>query len=273
MEYKRILTVQDVSCVGKCSMSIALPILTACGHEVCILPTAVLSTHTGFPSRPCVQHMDAFLLGVFDHWTREGVQFDLILTGYLGSVQAVDSVLKICDQMLAPGGELIVDPAMADHGKLYSGLDAAYAEAIKRLCAEADIIIPNITEAAMMTGMTYREELDEAYVQTLLEKLGGKDVVLTGASFEAGKTGAAIRSRGEVSYYFHDRIGRNFHGTGDIFASAFTGAYMQDKTLQQAVRIAADYTCKCIQKTVENPAHWYGVKFETALPDLIEMLK
>ena len=125
MEYKRILTVQDVSCVGKCSMSIALPILTACGHEVCILPTAVLSTHTGCPSRPCVQHMDAFLLGVFDHWTREGVQFDLILTGYLGSVQAVDSVLKICDQMLAPGGELIVDPAMADHGKLYSGLDAA----------------------------------------------------------------------------------------------------------------------------------------------------
>ena len=273
MAYRRILTIQDISCVGQCSMTVALPILSACGHETCILPAAVLSTHTGGFGKPVVTNLTDHMDAIWHHWQREGITFDAIYTGYLGSIEAINAASQIFDSLLALDGKIIVDPAMADHGKLYSGFDEAYAKAMTELCLRADIMLPNITEAAMMTGMTYREELDEAYVQTLLEKLGGKDVVLTGASFEAGKTGAAIRSRGEVSYYFHDRIGRNFHGTGDIFASAFTGAYMQDKTLQQAVRIAADYTCKCIQKTVENPAHWYGVKFETALPDLIEMLK
>jgi pyridoxine kinase len=210
---------------------------------------------------------------IWRHWQHEGILFDAIYTGYLGSIAAINAASQIMDTLLAPDGKIIVDPAMADHGKLYSGFDDAYAKAMTELCLRADIMLPNITEAAMMTGTTYQEEIDEQYVRTLLEKLGGKDVVLTGASFEAGKTGAAIRRGGEVSYYFHDRIGRNFHGTGDIFASSFTGAFLQEKTLQQAVQIAADYTCKCIQATVENPAHWYGVKFETALPELIQMLK
>ena len=273
MAYRRILTIQDISCVGQCSMTVALPILSACGHETCILPAAVLSTHTGGFGKPAVTNLTDSMDAIWRHWQREGITFDAIYTGYLGSIAAINAASQIMDTLLAPDGKIIVDPAMADHGKLYSGFDDAYVKAMTELCLRADIMLPNITEAAMMTGMTYKEELDEVYVRTLLEKLGGKDIVLTGASFEAEKTGAAIRSGGEVSYYFHDRIGRNFHGTGDIFASAFTGALMQEKTLQQAVRIAADYTCKCIQATVENPAHWYGVKFETALPELIETLK
>ena len=273
MAYRRILTIQDISCVGQCSMTVALPILSACGHETCILPAAVLSTHTGGFGKPAVTNLTDSMDVIWRHWQREGILFDAIYTGYLGSIAAINAASQIMDTLLAPDGKIIVDPAMADHGKLYSGFDDAYVKAMTELCLRADIMLPNITEAAMMTGMTYKEELDEVYVRTLLEKLGGKDIVLTGVSFEAGKTGAAIRSGGEVSYYFHDRIGRNFHGTGDIFASAFTGALMQEKTLQQAVRIAADYTCKCIQATVENPAHWYGVKFETALPELIETLK
>ena len=273
MAYRRILTIQDISCVGQCSMTVALPILSACGHETCILPAAVLSTHTGGFGKPAVTNLTDSMDAIWRHWQHEGILFDAIYTGYLGSIAAINAALQIMDTLLAPDGKIIVDPAMADHGKLYSGFDDAYAKAMTELCLRADIMLPNITEAAMMTGMTYQEELDEVYVRTLLEKLGGKDIVLTGTSFEAGKTGAAIRSGGEVSYYFHDRVGRNFHGTGDIFASAFTGALMQEKTLQQAVRIAADYTCKCIQATVENPAHWYGVKFETALSELIEMLK
>ena len=272
MEYKRILTVQDVSCVGKCSMSIALPILTACGHEVCILPTAVLSTHTGFPSRPCVQHMDAFLLGVFDHWTREGVQFDLILTGYLGSVQAVDSVLKICDQMLAPGGELIVDPAMADHGKLYSGLDAAYAEAIKRLCAEADIIIPNITEAAILSQMPYREP-EETYVSELLEKLPCRNVVLTGVGYDPLETGAEILEQGVRTGYRHRRFEKNYHGTGDLFAACFAGARACGKDISKSTEIAAEFTALSIEKTWNDPKGSYGVKFEPLLWRLHDMLK
>ena len=273
MPYKRILTIQDISCVGQCSMTVALPILSACGHEVCILPAAVLSTHTGGFGKPVVMNLVDSMEAIWRHWQREGIRFDAIYTGYLGSVEAVAAALRIMDELLVPDGKIIVDPAMADHGKLYSGFDDAYAKAMTKLCLRADIMLPNITEAAMMTGLPYRVDLDESYVRQLLENLGGKDIVLTGAAFEDGKTGAAIRSGGEVSCYFHDRIGRSFHGTGDIFASAFTGAFLQGKPLQKSAQIAADYTCKCIEKTVENPAHWYGVKFEEALPDLIEMLR
>lgn len=273
MAYKRILTIQDISCLGQCSMTVALPILSACGHEVCILPSAVLSTHTGGFGKPEVTRLTDSMEAIWRHWQRETITFDAIYVGYLGSVEAIAAASQIMDELLAPGGKIIVDPAMADHGKRYSGLDAAYAEEMAKLCLRADVMLPNITEASMMTGLPYCDDFDEAYIRELLKNLGGKDVVLTGACFEPGKTGAAIRSGGEVSYYFHDRVAQSFHGTGDIFASAFTGAWLQEKTLARSVQIAADYTCKCIQNTFENPAHWYGVKFETALPDLIEMLK
>ena len=273
MSYRRILTIQDVSCIGQCSMTVALPILSACGHEVCILPAAVMSTHTGGFGRPEVVNLTDSMEAMQRHWQRQGILFDAIYTGYLGSIDAVRIASRIMDEMLAPGGKVIVDPAMADHGKLYSGLTEAYANEMIQLCLRADVMLPNITEAAMMTGMEYRDAPDEAYIRTLLENLGGGDVVLTGASFEPGKTGAAIRCGRNTSYYFHDRVNRNFHGTGDIFASAFVGAFLQEKTLEQSVQIAADYTEKCIHYTVENPAHWYGVKFETALPDLIKMLQ
>jgi pyridoxine kinase len=162
---------------------------------------------------------------------------------------------------------------MADHGKLYRGFDNTYANAMKQLCMRADVMIPNITEAAMMTGMPYQEEYSHDYIQELLTKLGGNDVVLTGVSFERDKTGAAIRTMQERCFYFHDRYDRSFHGTGDIFASAFTGALMQDRSVVEAVKISADFTCKAIYNTIQNPAHWYGVKFETALGALIDDLK
>ena len=273
MAYQRILTIQDISCVGQCSMTVALPILSACGHEVCILPSAVLSTHTGGFGRPSVTDLTEGMGPAWRHWEREGITFDAIYTGYLGSVEAIVIASQIMDHLLAPGGKILVDPAMADHGKRYSGLDEAYGEAMKALCLRADVMLPNITEASMMTGLPYQEEFDEAYVRQLLEQLGGNDVVLTGVGFEAGFTGAAVRSNGVISFYSHRKVGKNYSGTGDIFASAFTGAYLQENSINESVRIAADYTCKCIQNTFDDPAHWYGVKFETALPDLIEMLK
>lgn len=273
MSYKRILTIQDISCIGQCSMTVALPILSACGHEVCILPAAVLSTHTGGFGKPAVRNLTDAVPEITAHWKENGIDFDLIYTGYLGSVQAIEYASQIMETMLAPGGMTIVDPAMADHGKLYSGFDDAYAEAMKTLCEKADVMIPNITEAAMITGLPYREALDEAYVRTLLERLGGRKVVLTGVGFAPGKTGFAIRIEDGLRFYHHEKIRKSYHGTGDIFASAFTGALASEKSLERAAQIAADYTCKCIRNTFEAPAHWYGVKFETSLPDLIEMLK
>lgn len=273
MAYKRILTIQDISCVGQCSMTVALPILSACGHETCILPTALLSTHTGGFGKPAVVHLDNVIEPMWKHWQENRITFDAILVGYLGSVSAVESAGRILDVMLAPGGISIVDPAMADHGKLYSGFDEAYAKAMTALCSRADIILPNITEAAMMAGLPYREDLDEGYVQTLLNKLEHPCVVLTGVGYEAGTTGVLLQEENRRHHYSHLRIGKSFHGTGDIFAACFTGALMQEKSMEEAVRIAADFTCRCITNTAENPAHWYGVKFETAIPELIRMLE
>ena len=273
MTYRRILTIQDISCVGQCSMTVALPILSACGHETCILPSAVLSTHTGGFGKPEVVDLTGNMDAIRRHWQREGITFDAIYTGYLGSVEAISAAAQIMNELLAPGGKIIVDPAMADHGKLYSGLDETYAEAMKGLCLRADVMLPNVTEAAMMTGLPYRDSFDEAYIGELLRSLGGKDVVLTGAVAQPGKTGAAIRRDGEISFYSHDRVGTSYSGTGDMFASAFTGAWMRGKSIEQSVKIAADFTCRSIQNTYDHPAHRYGVKFETALPDLIDMLK
>ena len=272
MAYKRILTIQDISCVGQCSMTVALPILSACGHECCILPTALLSTHTGGFGKPAAVHFDGVLGDIRQHWAENGITFDAILIGYLGSLPAIDAALEILETMLAPGGIGIVDPAMADHGKLYSGFDEAYARAMKKLCLKADIILPNITEAALLSGNPYREILDEDYVEKLLTDLDHPCVILTGAGYEAGKTGIALREGEHRRHYAHRRIGKSYHGTGDIFAAAFTGALMQGRDKFGAVKIAADFVCRCIENTAANPAHWYGVKFETALPELMRML-
>lgn len=269
MAYKRILTVQDISCIGQCSMTVALPILSACGHETCILPTAVLSTHTGGFGKPAVEHLSHLAGATVKHWQENNIDFDAVYVGYLGNAGAIDTVDRIMDEMLAPGGKVIVDPAMADHGKLYSGLDADYAKAMQGLCERADVMIPNITEAAMMTGMPYREHLDEGYISELLAELQGRDVVLTGVSYDPAMTGIVTRVNGKTAFYQHARVGRNYHGTGDMFAACFVGAWMQGKPLEEAVRIAADFTLRSIRNTYEKPAHWYGVKFETALPWLI----
>ena len=272
MAYKRILTIQDISCIGQCSMTVALPVLSACGHEACILPSAVLSTHTGGFGKPALVPLTDAMPQMISHWQQQGITFDVIYTGYLGSIDAICHAETIMDSMLAPGGMIIVDPAMADHGKLYSGFDTGYAETMKKLCCRADIMLPNITEAAMMTGLPYRKDYDEAYIRELLSNLGGKDIVLTGVGFAKDQTGAAIRANGKITFCHHNRFDRNYHGTGDLFAACLTGAIASGKDLHRATQIASDFTCKCIENTFVAPAHWYGVKFETTLPYLYSLL-
>ena len=267
MNYHRVLTIQDISCVGQCSMTVALPILSACGQETAVLPSAVLSTHTGGFTGFTVRDLSDDFPGIQD--------FRAIYTGYLGSLRQIDMVKDIFATMIEDGGLAIVDPAMGDHGKLYPGFDQAYADAMGTLCGKADIIIPNITEACYMTGHPYAEDYDEAYVMALVEKLkalGAKCVVLTGVGYEEGKTGVLVSDESATQYYCHKRIPKNYHGTGDIFASAFVGAHMLGKSLIEAAQIAADYTAKCIELTIDDDSHWYGVKFEAAIPDLVKML-
>lgn len=275
MSYKRILTVQDISCLGQCSLTVALPILSACGVETCVLPSAVLSTHTagftGFTFRDLTEDIPA----IRDHWVKEGICFDAIYTGYLGSIQQIDYVKELFRDVSNDGCLRIVDPAMADNGKLYPAFDLAYAEAMKGLCAQADYIVPNITEACFLTGMDYRESYDKAYIMELLEKLtalGCPNVIFTGISYEPGKTGVVIYKNGDYAYYCHEKLPNSCHGTGDIYASAFVGALMRGKAPYDAARIAADYTVACIAETAADPGHWYGAKFEPVLMQLIQAI-
>ena len=276
MKYNRILTIQDISCLGQCSMTVALPILSACGQETCIIPSAVLSTHTGGFGKPHIRDISMDIPAISAHWQRENVAFDAIYTGYLGTTEQIADVARVFDSVLRPEGKIIVDPAMADHGKLYSGFDMEYARAMGELCKKADVILPNLTESCLLTGMEFRESYDEAYIEEVLTKLhamGMKKVVLTGVSFCPDETGAML-SDGEKTYYYrHKKLARSYHGTGDIYASAFVGSWLGGKTMEQAIGIAADYACECIRATISDENHWYGTKFESVLYKLIEMLK
>ena len=270
MSYKRILTIQDISCVGQCSLTVALPVLSACGHETCVLPTALLSTHTGGFGKPAIFPLSNALPEIVEHWKQNEITFDLILTGYLGSVSAIQTVMQVMETMLSPGGICIVDPAMADHGKLYSGFDEEYVLAMKRLCERADVILPNLTEAALLSGVPYQDRTDEAYARELLEALPNERVILTGVGEE--ETGLLLRDGGEVRRYSHPRLPGSYSGTGDLFAAAFAGALASEKGVYESAQIAADFTCGCIECTIRQPAHWYGVKFEPVLPELMQML-
>ena len=275
MAYPKVLTIQDISCVGQCSLTVALPIISACGVETCVLPSAVLSTHTagfsGYTFRDLTEDMPA----IRQHWVKEGIKFDAIYTGYLGSTKQIDYVADIFADTAAENCVKIVDPAMADNGNLYPGFDMAFVEAMKGLCAKADYVLPNLTEACFLTGVEYRKDYGRAYIDLILEKLtalGCKNVIFTGVSYTPGKTGIVVLENGVYSYYEHDFLPNSCHGTGDIYASAFVGALVRGKSAYEAAKIAADYTVACIEATAQEENHWYGAKFEPVLIKLIQSL-
>ena len=275
MTDKRVLTIQDISCFGQCSLTVALPIISACGIETAVIPSAVLSTHTsGFTGFTC-HDLAEDIPKIHAHWKEVGVKFNAIYTGYLGSAEMIADVTAIMQTLGTEDGINIVDPAMADDGVLYPAFDMAYVEEMKKLCAAADIILPNITEACMLTGMEFKTVYDEAYIQELIAKLselGAKTIILTGVSYQAGRTGVLVVEDGKQSHYEHHRIEKGCHGTGDVYASAFVGALLQGKDAFTAAKIAADYTVRCIEVTKDDAEHWYGVKFEKAIPELISAI-
>lgn len=274
MDYKRVLTIQDISCAGQCSLTVALPIISACGSECCVLPSAVLSTHTAFPGAT-FRDLTEDMLRIAAHWQEAGIRFDAICSGYLGSIKQMEYVSDVFDTLGKDTCVKIVDPAMADHGKLYRGFDAAFVEAMKAFCGKADFLIPNVTEACLLTDTPYRSEYDRAFVEELLHKLallGPKNIILTGAAYTPNVTGVAVFSQGEVHCYGHEMLPESRHGTGDIFAAAFVGSLMRGKTALDAAKIAADFVCECIRVTLRGDAHWYGTKFERALPMLVQTI-
>lgn len=273
---KRIVTIQDISCLGKCSLTVALPIISAMGVEAAIIPTAVLSTHTMFKGFTC-KDLDDQIVPITDHWKEQGIKFDGIYTGYLASEAQIQTVMSVIEK-LKDNTVVVVDPAMADNGKLYPAFDEAFPKEMAKLCGVADIILPNITEACFMTGTEYKEKYDENYVFELVKKLaalGCKKIILKGVVMH-GNYGVLVYDCEANTYktYFHERIPVGYHGTGDIFSSAFVGALMGGKSLENSVKIAADYVVECIRITAEREgSNWYGVDFETAIPFLVDRMR
>ena len=284
---KRIVTIQDISCVGKCSLTVALPIISAMGVETAIIPTAVLSTHTMFKEftfRDLTQDIEP----IMEHWKREAFKFDAIYTGYLGSFEQIELMKKLISNFKGKDTKVIVDPCMADNGRLYPGFTPEFAKAMATLCSKADIVVPNLTEASFMLGTTYvAHGYDQDHITDILKRvsdLGAKEVVLKGIQFTQdqrdiknvlGKIGIASYNSetDQVNWYFHKKMDISFHGTGDIFASVLTGALVRGLSLEKSYALAGDFVVRSIQETLKHPDHnTYGVDFESAFPMLLRRL-
>lgn len=276
---KRIITVQDISCVGKCSLTVALPVISAMGVEACVLPTAVLSTHTAFKGFT-FRDLTADISNITAHWKQEKIGFDAIYTGYLGSFEQIELMHSLISDFGGGSTRVIVDPCMGDNGALYSGFTPDFAKAMAGLCSKADVIVPNLTEASFMLGIPYVEAgYTKEYIEDLVQKLAGlgaRRVVLKGVSFDDKKLGIVSydSQTQKINWYFHEKMPQSFHGTGDIFASVLTGALVRGFELQEACRLAADFVVEAIRATLSHKDYnWYGVDFESAIPFLVERLK
>ncbi len=276
---KRVAAIHDISCFGKCSLTVALPIISATGIEVSVIPTAVLSTHTGGFAGFTYRDLTEDIQPIVSHWDSLGIEFDALYTGFLGSFEQISIVSDIFDLYKKQGSLLVVDPVMGDNGSLYQVFDQDFPAGMRRLCEKADIIVPNITEALLLLGEPYEEgPYTKDYVESLLNKLadlGSPRVVLTGVYFSAEKLGAASldKKTNTISYALSDRIEGSYHGTGDVYASALLSAILNGAPLARAIKIAVDFTVGSIART--RKAHTdvrYGVNFEAGLLSLAQEL-
>ncbi|MEE1389007.1 MAG: pyridoxamine kinase [Clostridia bacterium] len=275
---KRIVTIQDISCVGKCSLTVALPIISAMGIETAVIPTAVLSTHTAFKNFT-YRDLTGDLPKIAKHWKQEKFDFDGIYTGYLGSIEQIDMLKEFFKQFKTSNNFVFIDPVMADNGKLYAGFDEKFVKEMKELCKMADIIVPNLTEASYMLEKEYKENYSEQEIKDMLIELsflGPKYVVLTGVSFNENKLGVMSYNKETNKFftYFKEKVPAKYHGTGDIFASTLVGAITNNNTLEEGLKVAVDYVWETINDTYKtNKKDVYGVNFETKIPYLIDRIK
>ena len=278
---KRVMAVHDISCFGRCSLTVALPIISAAGIETVALPTAVLSTHTGGITGYTWRDLTDDIEPIVNHWQTMGLEFDSIYTGYLGSFRQLELVSNIFDAFRPKDGLIIVDPVMGDNGKLYAGFTDDFPAGMAKLCAKADVLVPNMTETALMLGEEYNPgPYTEEYVETMLKKLAGlgpKKIVLTGIYFEGSdELGAACydAETGEVAYCMAKRVEGSYHGTGDVFASVLTAALVSGKALEAAAALAVKFTVESLERTsAAGTDRRFGVAFEECTATLLEGIK
>ena len=269
---KRIVSIQDISCLGQCSLTIALPIISSRGIEVSILPSALMSTHTGgFTGYTCLD-LTGEMPKIVEHWIREGIRFDAIYTGYIGDVRQFELIKYCKDKLLLPGGMLIVDPAMADNGRLYSALDSNIVGGMRDIAAYADLIMPNLTEAAFLLDCDYKTDYTKAELTDMLKKLsdiGPNEVIITGVSDGRNRIGAMSfnAKTGDIDEFYTERKAKSYHGTGDIFASIVVSDRLNGISMHECIEDACTFIGKCIQRTLPEKNHEYGVCFEQVLAE------
>ena len=274
----KILTIQDISCYGQCSITVALPIISAFGIETAVLPSAVLSTHTSGFSEYTVRDLTEDLPDIRKHWEKEGIYFDAIYTGFIGSIEQLDYIKDIIDSRLKADGLVFVDPAMADNGEFYNGFDQEFADKMGELCKLGDFILPNTTEACYILHRQWKEEFTKEEMIEMANELSAftkRHVILKGYQNENHKMGMMVLDKKDSSLdiVYNDKVDYMSHGTGDVFSSSFVGSTMSGKSPASAAKIAGELTKKAIEKTIDDPSHNYGVKFEQVIPDIYELLK
>ena len=264
MNPQKILTMQDLSCVGQCSLTVALPILSSYGIETAVLPTAVLSNHTMFPSWSYLD-LTPEIDSIFQHWEKSNISFDAFLLGYLGKKKLIDIAINCFQKFSKKNAKIFLDPVFADNGKLYSGFTLDYVYEMRRLLNYADVLLPNVTEACFLTGVEYQKNQDEAFIEKIgkeLRKYTKATIVLTGVQKE-NKIGEWIDQNGESMYLWHELIPATRHGTGDIFSSVFTANFLKGLEVKECSNRAASFVADCLKITGED--HFYGVYFESIL--------
>jgi len=278
MQQKRLVTVQDISCLGKCSLTAAIPIIAAFGIEPVVLPTAVLSTHTGAGfSGYTFKDLTDELNGIVNHWKSLDISFDTMYSGYLGSIEQLDIVADFFKGFKTENNLIFIDPVMGDEGKLYSGFDESFAKKMYSFCSHADIICPNVTEACFLTGTPYRENHDEDYAHTLALKLaqtGAKIVVITGVTHN-DRYGALCydTQTGEFHTHYRSKIPGTYYGTGDIFASVLCSSLTIGRSLENSLDTAIDFVHDSIKNTQdEKEKYYYGVKFEQCIGKITNII-
>lgn len=276
-ETKKILTIQDISCYGQCSITVALPVVSAFGVETAILPSAVLSTHTSGFSGYTVRDLTDDLPDIRKHWESEGIYFDAVYTGFIASAEQLDYIKDIIASRLKDDGAVFVDPAMADHGEFYNGFDQEFADKMGELCKVGDYILPNTTEACYLLHKEWKPHFSKEEMLDMAHELcefTKRYVVLKGYENEKNEMGMIVLDKKESSceIVYNDKIDYISHGTGDVFASSYVGSVMIGKSPTQAAKIAGEFTKKAIEKTIGDETHTYGVKFEQAIPELYDLL-
>ncbi|MFA6679560.1 MAG: pyridoxamine kinase [Candidatus Methanomethylophilaceae archaeon] len=277
---KRVVAIHDISCFGRCSLTVALPIISATGVECSVIPTAILSTHTGGFTGYTYRDLTEDITPIVDHWKSLGLKFDAVYTGFLGSFEQIDIVSDVFDRLRENDTLIVVDPVMADNGSLYTIFPKNFPKGMRRLCEKADVILPNITEAVLMLDELYKEgPYDKEYIEDLLKKLGtigAKKIILTGVYFTKEKLGAVAYDveTGKISYSFRDTIPGYYHGTGDVFGSAVVASLMNGLSLSRANEIAVNYTAGSIQRTRNAGTDIrFGVDFESGIQKLIKEIR